>query len=363
MRKKIMHFWNNYNNFSKSDRNAILILSVLILLSIIANIIINNIQLKSNYNSAEYEKLFESYTKSNNISKTKRALFDFDPNTIVPEKLDSFDLPDNIKRNLLNYRNAGGHFYNKNQFRKIYGMNDSIFEKIEKYIVLSEIFANDSSRHITTTKTITGIINPNIADYNQLVDFGFNSFQARNLINFRSKAGLFKNKYDLLKIYGVDSVFFKSIEEHVYIENSEDAKSLKGESVIVIELNSADSAKLIQLNGVGSVYANRIIKYRDLLGGFYSTSQLLEVYNFTEETFKKIENNITADTLLIRKIRLNFAEFPELLRHPYFKKKQVEAIINFRNKNGPFQNITQLKSNGLVDSETYLRIEPYLTCR
>ena len=362
MRKKIRHFWDNYNNFSKSDRNAILILGVLILLSLLANIVINNIQLKSKYNSTDNEKLFANFTESNSISKSKRTLFVFDPNTIIPEMLDSLALPDNIKRNLLNYRNAGGYFNSKSQFRKIYGMNDSIFQEIENYILLSEISSKDLSQN-KTTKTITGIINPNIADYDQLVDFGFNSFQANNLISFRTKAGLFKNKNDLLKIYGIDTAFFKSIQDHIYIDNFEDAKPLKVESAIMVELNSADTAKLVQLKGVGSVFAKRIIKYRDLLGGFYSTSQLLEVFNFSEDAFKKIENNITADTLLIRKIRLNFAEFPEFIRHPYFKKKQVEAIINFRNKNGPFQNITQLKSNELVDTETFLKIEPYLTCR
>jgi DNA uptake protein ComE-like DNA-binding protein len=363
MRKKIRHFWDNYNNFSKSDRNAILILGVLILLSIVANTIIKNIHLKSKYNSADYEKLLENYTKINSSIKSKRSLFVFNPNTIVPEMLDSLALPDNVKQNLLNYRNAGGSFKNKNQFRKIYGMNDSIFAEIENYIILSEISATDNAILIKTSKTITGEINPNIADYKQLLDFGFNSFQANNLISFRSKAGFFKNKNDLLKIYGIDSVFFKSIEDHILIENFENTKPLKIEPVLMVELNSADTAKLIQLSGIGSVYAKRIIKYRDLLGGFYSTTQLLEVFNFSEEAFKKIEKNITTDTLLIRKIRLNFAEFPELLRHPYFKKKQVEAIINYRNKNGPFQNLTQLKSNGLIDSETFLKIEPYLTCR
>jgi len=96
-----------------------------------------------------------------------------------------------------------------------------------------------------------------------------------------------------LKIYGIDSSFFKSIENYIHIEILEEVTPLVIKTVVAnVELNSADSTELVQLTGIGSVFANRILKYRELLGGFYSTAQLLEVYNFHVETFKKIENNI-----------------------------------------------------------------------
>lgn len=365
MNNKIRQFFDNYNSFSKSDRNAILVLCGLILISIIANVIVSSIQPKSKFNSAEYEQLLETLlSKNSNVNNSGKKLFAFDPNTIIPEMLDSLNLPENIKQNILNYRTAGGRFKNQNQLKKIYGMNDSIFVEIEKYIVISEKPQPFDSNPVKVSKSITGIIDPNVADFNQLIDFGFNSFQANNLINFRSKAGVFRNKNDLLKIYGIDTAFFKSVENHIQIETFEEVNPINVKRVLVnVELNSADSTKLVQLNGIGSAFAKRILKYRDLLGGFYSTTQLLEVYNFPAETFRGIEESISTDTLLIKKIRLNFAEFPELIRHPYFNKKQVEAIINFRNKNGSFQDITQLKSNGLIDSETFLKLRPYLTCR
>ncbi len=276
MSKKIRQFWDNYNNFSKSDRNAILILSVLILLSVIANIIVSNIHPKSKFNTAEYEQLLKNLTlQNNNFESGSKTLFVFDPNTIIPEMLDSLDLPGNIKRNILNYREAGGRFNNPSQLRKIYGMNDSIFALIKEYVVISETLDSVDSNHIVKYKSINGVFDPNIADFNQLIDFGFNSFQAKNLINFRSKAGVFRNKKDLLKIYGIDTVFFKSIENYIQIENFEVTKPENVKSVLVnVELNSADSTKLIQLAGIGSVFAKRILKYRDLLGGFYSTAQL-----------------------------------------------------------------------------------------
>jgi DNA uptake protein ComE-like DNA-binding protein len=87
------------------------------------------------------------------------------------------------------------------------------------------------------------------------------------------------------------------------------------------------------------------------------------VYNLPEETFKSLEPIISVDTLLIQKIRINFVEYTELLRHPYINKKQVEAVLYFRNQKGSYLNVDQLKSEGLLDSETFRKIKPYLTCR
>jgi DNA uptake protein ComE-like DNA-binding protein len=278
--------------------------------------------------------------------------------------LDSLNIPELVKRNMLNYRKAGGRFSSRGQVQKIYGMNDSIFSAIEAYISIPEKTESETTRESVREQQISGFFDPNNADLNQLTQFGFNRFQAGNIIEYRRKAGVFKTKSDLLKIYGIDSSFYKTIENHIQINNPKESPIASYQPVLFnIELNSADSTDLLKLNGVGSVFANRILKYRDLLGGFYSTSQLLEVYNFSEESFQKIESSVSADTLLIKKIRLNFAEYKDLIRHPYFSKKQAEAVLRYRQKNGSFKDIFQIKTNDLVDAETFSRIRPYLSCR
>lgn len=357
-------WFKGYNDFSKSDRSAIIVLCVLIVLAIGARIIVNNIQPKSKYNYKEYAHLLdEMEAPSENGKIIAKSLFLFDPNTISSETLDSLDLPQFIKRNILNYRKAGGRFSSNLDVRKIYGMNDSIFIVIEDFIVIPE-YKKSFAKNEESKNEINGLIDPNIADFNQLVNFGFNRFQSKNIVGYRGKGGVFKTKTDLLKIYGIDSAFYNSIENNILIEVADEMPTVKSNPVLVhVELNSADTTELMKLGGIGAAYANRIIKYRNLLGGFYSTSQLLEVYNFPEETYKNIENNISVDTLLIKKVRLNFAEYPELLRHPYLNKNQVAAILKYRDKNGSFQDIIQLKTTGLIDSESFLRIRPYLTCR
>lgn len=170
---------------------------------------------------------------------------------------------------------------------------------------------------------------------------------------------------DLLKIYGIDSVFFESVKNNIVIHQKPTEKIDRQEirHSVLVELNSADSIELISLRGIGPVYASRILKYRDLLGGFFTTSQLVEVYGFSQESFIAISEKVTSDSLKVQKIRLNFADYGDLIRHPYFEKTHVDAILNFRRENGPFTSNSQILSAGLVDSVTYANLRPYLTCR
>lgn len=362
---RIFRNWmKNYNNFSKGDRSAIIILGGFILLVIIGVIIVNNIHPKSKYNYAQYEQLLKELEAPKSKQPVReKSLFIFNPNTASVEMLDTLDLPDFVKKNLLNYRSAGGHFSTPSEVRKIYGMNDSIFETIRNYINIPEKAVALKSPAIKE-KRFSGQIDPNSANYNQLVEFGFSPFQSNNIVEYRRKGGVFYTQSDLVKIYGIDSTFFKLVENHLQIKFTKEVPIEKSNHILMhVELNSADSTDLIKLNGIGSVYAGRILKYRDLLGGFYSISQLLEVYNFSEETFHIIEKSISADTLLLKKIRLNFAEYVDLLRHPYLNKNQVEAVLTYRDQNGSFKDLQQLKTNGIIDSETFYKVCPYLTCR
>ena len=74
-----------------------------------------------------------------------------------------------------------------------------------------------------------------------------------------------------------------------------------------IELNSADSAALVQLYGIGPVLSRRIIKYRTSLGGrFHSVEQLKNVYGLSEETFQNILPHVWIDTLNCTKPNASF---------------------------------------------------------
>jgi DNA uptake protein ComE-like DNA-binding protein len=128
----------------------------------------------------------------------------------------------------------------------------------------------------------------------------------------------------------------------------------------IMNLNICDSASLVALPGIGPVLSSRIIKYRNLIGGYVSVDQLKEVYGLPEETFDMISAWVIADSLTIRKIMINDWDFRQLIRHPYFQRSEVSAILKYRELNGRISGIGDMIENNLVSAETAIKIRPYL---
>ena len=130
-----------------------------------------------------------------------------------------------------------------------------------------------------------------------------------------------------------------------------------------IDINRADSAQLLLLPGIGPVFAGRIIKYRDLLGGFVSIDQLEEVYGFPRETLQKIRDKIVVDSAAIRKINVDTASFRELLRHPYLEYEEVKALVEYRDFKGDIISENELRLNFILQDSTIRKINAYFDYR
>ena len=130
----------------------------------------------------------------------------------------------------------------------------------------------------------------------------------------------------------------------------------------LIELNRADSADLLPLPGIGPVFASRIIRYRDLLGGFVSHDQLGEVYGLSESTVSMLRERTTIDTLEVVQIELNTVTFRNLLRHPYLAYDQVLLMLRYRDVMGGVDSLQELVINDLITDSTLSKLAPYLRC-
>lgn len=128
----------------------------------------------------------------------------------------------------------------------------------------------------------------------------------------------------------------------------------------VIELNSCDSSLLKTLPGIGPVLSARIIKYRNLLGGFADKDQLKEVYGLSAETFSLISNRVKADPSMIRKININTADYRQIIRLPYFEKEEVSAILKYRERRGRIGGLDELVGNSILSKEKGENVRLYL---
>lgn len=129
--------------------------------------------------------------------------------------------------------------------------------------------------------------------------------------------------------------------EHKKEEKKEIKKYPKQEKFnagIIIDVNTADTSILKKIPGVGSVISRNIVNYRNRLGGFYNTAQLLEVQYVDSTLLKWFE--VKSD--VFRKIRINKAGLDELRSHPYMDFYKAKAIIDFRRKRGSIDGMSQI---------------------
>jgi len=213
---------------------------------------------------------------------------------------------------------------------------------------------------------------PNHLSKDKWRKLGLNDGQINSIYKYESKGGHFKTKEDVKKMYVIDDSIYQRLKPYIHIkreaikEGTRDRNELMVNktkikySELHIEINRADTSELMKLKGIGSSYSKRIISYRNMLGGYATTTQLKEVYGFTGELYDKIKPYIKVDTSLIKKININNCTVSELKSHPYIKYNVANSIVAYRNKHGKYQSVEGIKSSDLVDDRLYYKIAPYL---
>lgn len=214
------------------------------------------------------------------------------------------------------------------------------------------------------------VFDPNTVLFDELLLLGFKEKTAKTFLKFRDKGFVFKVKKDVQKVYGISDSFFAQLEPYILIENKKasENKTIVKEEIITsvptkntvkekVELNSADSLALIELNGIGPTFAKRILKYRSILGGYTNIQQLKEVYGFNEELYEKVKNSIKIDASLIKKIDLNKDDFKMINKHPYLSYELTKTIFDWRKK--AIIAASNLKDI-IKDESVYNKLLPYL---
>lgn len=353
-------FVNDYLTFSRNERRGITILIVIIFVLAVANKVIfyfeTPAKLDTSLLDSARHRLNEKPLVASSPSET-HSLFVFNPNTIDSDALDSLLVPAEIKRNVLKFREKGGRFFSANDFRKIYGMNDSIFGKVEPFLLFDSAV---TTKPLQNKQTELFAFDPNTATDDDFIRLGFSEKQVRTIRNYQNKGGQFRSASDFFKIYGISESQKQSLAEYVVIEKEVKEIEEPQRKIFQVEINSADSVELKKLPGIGEKLSKRIVKYRDLLGGFYEIKQLKEVYGLNEETIKSIEKMLIFDQGKIKKVDLNFADRNELARHPYIQNKRAQQIIQFRTRYGSINNPSVLCDSMILNMEEYTRLKPYL---
>jgi len=217
--------------------------------------------------------------------------------------------------------------------------------------------------------------NPNEMTYPQMILLGFDSILAQRVMKFRDSKGRFYVKRDLLKIYGLPEELYTRLADFISLPDTimkekqrYDNYRIKPKSpvsdgrteLVLLNINVADTNDLKRIKGIGSVLSARIIKYRDLLGGYSNINQLDDVYGLKGRSLENLKYMVYVDSLFIpEKIRINFTEWEELVRHPYINSQMANDIINLRSEKGYLNNINDLKDITYMNDSILNQLEPY----
>ena len=214
---------------------------------------------------------------------------------------------------------------------------------------------------------------PNTADSTQLLRLGLQPWQVRNIYKYRAKGGIYRQKEDFARLYGLTVKQYRELEP--YIRISKDylpASTLVGERPrkerdtlrypIKIQedehvvLNTADTTQLKRVPGIGSYYASEIIRHGQRLGGFVSIDQLDEIEDFPKDAQKYF---VIADAHP-KRLNINRLTLQQLRRHPYINFYQAKAITDYRRLHGNIKSLNELHLSKDFSEEVIRRLEPYI---
>lgn len=216
---------------------------------------------------------------------------------------------------------------------------------------------------------------PNTADSTQLLRLGLAPWQVRNIYRYRAKGGVYRHKTDFARLYGLTAGQYRRLEPYisisddyrpaseVYSQPKQDATArdtikypLKLHPGQTVSLNTADTALLKRVPGIGSGFARSITAYRQRLGGFHSTAQLLEIEGFPQSSLPYF----TADPSACKRLNINRLTLNQLRRHPYIGFYRAKTIIDHRRLHGPIRSLDDLALYRDFPREAIERLRPYI---
>lgn len=234
---------------------------------------------------------------------------------------------------------------------------------------------------------------PNTADSTTLLRLGLAPWQVRSIYRYRARHGRYHTAQDFARLPGMTHEMWQRLSPHIRIgkqfqlltemekspssaphaqqemthpEATKDTthqtakeKYTQQEKLpqgSVVDLNTADTTQLKKIPGIASYRAGKIVEYRNRLGGYLTTEQVMEACQMPDDV---LEWFVIA-TPQIRKINLNTASVQQMMRHPYITFYKAKEIFEYRRKNGNFTSADDLLQHGLLTPEEKEKLQGYL---
>ena len=365
--------------FDEASRRGLLTLAPLLLILLLLVLIAEVIKKPKLIDNPELEQI---------------SLSEFNPNTYEYEELRASGVPSAVAAGIVRWRKYGKVYRIKEDLTQVTGMTDSLYVVLKPYIIIADSlmpqpkeYKNGSAYRadVQTTSERGGERNSagikiieNFTPEKFLVDTvsavyltrcGFSPKQAEVVVRYRDASEGIHSVEHFKRCYVVSEEMAEKIVPYIIFSPKREAETMvaqpQSESETtapkpLVDINTADSAALVAIDGIGPKSASEIIKYRKLLGGYHSVEQLSELKCITESNFEKILAKISCDSFVISKIDVNFASPKELERHPYVSAQTLRRIIKQRQLKGGWSRIEEMTEQNILSEEEAKRLAPYL---
>ncbi len=189
------------------------------------------------------------------------------------------------------------------------------------------------------------------------------------------------NKKEKLVLIALACVFFLGVvfsikDLNVPVMNTQEKQAYQQQTEALktglIDINTANSMELQLLKGIGSTKAEAIVKYRETSGIFSKKEDIMNVPGIGPATFEKIKDRlqITEDYSEVGNqqdsifnenvIDINRASQSQLESLPGIGSVKARSIVEYRELNGEFQDISDLIMVNGIGEKTLETIKPMI---
>lgn len=224
----------------------------------------------------KFEKKDKSYSKKETV---KIEYFKFDPNTISKEEWKRLGFKDWQIKTIFNYKSKGGSWKSKADVKKIYGLDESDYYKLEPYILLPDkTVKNEYSKD---KKDYTKKVDINTAKNKELTNLKgiYSEKYAAIIIKHRDKLGGFTSKEQLKEVWNMTDEIYNGFINQVIIGKYEPKK---------ININSSSASQLQSHPYIDWKTANAIFKYRKSNGNYKKIEDIKKIHLINKKTYLKI---------------------------------------------------------------------------
>ena len=307
-------------------------------------------------------------TPAESTTRATAERFPFDPNTVSAADLGRLGLSERQAASFIKFRTARP-FREIEELNKLYVLDEEQKARLLALAQLPEVPDRPSEQVAEAPPPVSQLqtfsFDPNTLPADSFQLLGFTEREAATLIKYRSYRDLtFHSPEDLLRVTSINqqrvTELLPLIEIALPQENLAPASPPPTTALATpVDVNTATVTDWQQLPGIGPYRAQKIVAFRERLGGFSSIEQVGDTYSLPDSTFQQITRSLTISPLSPG-LYVNQMTADELARHPYLKRSVAKILVRYREHHGPFTSAEDLKKVRALTTENLQRLLPYL---